>query len=192
MLTKGDALLILDVQRDFLPGGSLPVPDGEDVIPVLAACIDSFARTKLPVFASRDWHPADHCSFQEAGGPWPPHCVADSAGAELDPALNLRSSMRIIDKGRSADQDAYSAFEGTDLEASLRDLHVSRVFVGGLATEYCVLNTALDALRCGFDVVVLADAIRAIDELDGDQAIDKLRLMHASVVDSAEVLNDPR
>lgn len=192
MPKEGDALLIVDVQRDFLPGGSLAVPDGDAVVPVLAACVESFARLRLPVFASRDWHPEDHCSFREAGGPWPPHCVADSPGAELDAALNLRSGTRIVDKGKSADRDAYSAFEGTDLEASLRDLRVKRLFVGGLATEYCVLNTALDGLRHGFDVVVLADAIRAIDESDGDQAIDKLRLMHAQIVDSAAVVDDHR
>jgi len=192
MLRDNDALLVVDVQRDFLPGGALAVPDGDKVVPVLAACIEAFARDDHPIFASRDWHPPDHCSFQASGGPWPPHCVADSPGATIAAALQLPANTTIIDKGRSLDQEAYSAFEGTALDAHLKDLHTRRLFIGGLATEYCVLNTALDALRLGYEVVVLQDAIRAIDQVSGEQAIEKLQRRHAVFMNSAAVLDGRR
>lgn len=188
MLEKTDALLVVDVQRDFLPGGALAVPQGDEVVPVLKACAKEFARLKRPVFASRDWHPAQHCSFKAAGGPWPPHCVADTPGAEIDPALNLPAGATIISKATTVEQDAYSAFQGTDLDAQLKKLAVKRVFVGGLATEYCVLNTALDALKHGYEVVLMTDAIRAIDDADGQRAIEQLRKQHAEIADSAAIL----
>ncbi len=135
MIKDTDALLVVDVQHDFLPGGALAVPDGDEVVPVLAACIEAFVRLDRPVFASRDWHPPDHCSFQASGGPWPPHCIAGSPGATIDPALHLPASATIVDKATSADKDAYSAFEGTTLDNQLRDLGTKRVIIGGLATE---------------------------------------------------------
>lgn len=189
MLRDSDALLIVDVQRDFLPGGALAVPDGNKIVPVLAACIVVFARNDCPIFASRDWHPPDHCSFQASGGPWPPHCIADSPGATIEPALHLPANATIVDKDTSVDQDTYSAFEGTELDARLRDLDTKRLFIGGLATEYCILNTALDALRLGYDVVLLTDAIRAIDQAAGDRAVEKLRRKHAALMNSAAVLD---
>ncbi|MCH8073957.1 MAG: isochorismatase family protein [Proteobacteria bacterium] len=192
MLRDNDALLVVDLQRDFLPGGALAVPDGDEVVPVLAACIEAFVRNECPIFASRDWHPPDHCSFQASGGPWPPHCIADSRGATIAAALQLPANTTIIDKGRSLDQEAYSAFEGTALDAHLKDLHTRRLFIGGLATEYCVLNTALDALRLGYEVVVLQDAIRAIDQVSGEQAIEKLQRRHAVFMNSAAVLDGRR
>ena len=192
MLRDHDALLVVDLQRDFLPGGALAVPDGDKVIPVLAACIEAFVRNDCPIFASRDWHPPDHCSFQASGGPWPPHCIADSRGATIAAALQLPANATIIDKGRSVDQEAYSAFEGTALDACLRDLHTRRLFIGGLATDYCVLNTALDALRLGYEVVVLQDAIRAIDQAGGEHAIEKLQRRHARFMNSAAVLDRQR
>jgi nicotinamidase/pyrazinamidase len=189
MLKKTDALLIVDVQRDFLPGGALAVPDGDAVVPALAALAQKFAAEGLPVIASRDWHPADHCSFVEQGGPWPPHCVARSEGATLDPGLELPENVKIIDKAVTADKDAYSAFEGTGLADWLRERGVERVVVGGLATEYCVLNTAADGLRNGFDVLLVEDAIRAIDDADGQRAIDTLRDQGAKVGDSGAIIN---
>ena len=167
MIKDTDALLVVDVQHDFLPGGALAVPDGDEVVPVLAACIEAFVRLDRPVFASRDWHPPDHCSFQASGGPWPPHCIAGSPGATIDPALHLPASATIVNKATSADKDAYSAFEGTTLDNQLRDLGTKRVIIGGLATEYCVLSTPLDGLRLGHEVVLLTDAIRAIDQAEG-------------------------
>ena len=191
MLSDKDALLIVDVQRDFLPGGALAVPDGDDVTPVLAACGEVFAANDLPVFASRDWHPKDHCSFEAQGGLWPPHCVADTPGAEIDPGLRLPSGTRIVDKATTADKDAYSAFEGTELDSWLKESGVRRLFIGGLATEYCVLNTARDAVNNGYEVHLMTDAIRAIDPAEGDSAIESLRELHAMIVDSGEILDEP-
>ena len=189
LLAKHDALLAVDVQRDFEPGGALAVPNGDGVVPVLAACIEEFNRNNLPVIASRDWHPEDHCSFQMQGGPWPPHCVADTPGAELDPALGLPAEAKIIDKAQRADQDTYSAFEGNELHSWLREKGVQRLFIGGLATEYCVLNTATDALRNGYQVVLLADAIRAIDPAAGENAIEDLRSSGACISQSGELFD---
>lgn len=189
MLKKTDALVIVDVQRDFLPGGALGVPDGDAVVPILAALARNFAAQGLPVVASRDWHPADHCSFEEQGGPWPPHCIADSPGATLDPGLGLPNDVMIVDKAVTADKDAYSAFDGTSLAAWLRERGVERLFVGGLATEYCVLNTAADGLRNGFGVLLVEDAIRAIDDADGQRAIESLRDQGAKTCNSHEVLD---
>lgn len=190
MLAAHDALLVVDVQRDFLPGGALAVANGDKVVPVLAACIAKFAEAHLPIAASRDWHPADHCSFREFGGPWPPHCVAGSAGAELDPALLLPADARIVDKARSADQDAYSAFEGTDLDGWLRGRGVQRLFIGGLATDYCVQQSARDALRHGYEVVLLEDAVRAIDPAAGKRIMEELCDLGATVTQSGEIPDD--
>lgn len=189
MLRKGDALLIVDVQRDFLPGGALAVPDGDAVVSPLSACAHRFVERGLPVFASRDWHPADHCSFRENGGPWPPHCVAKTPGADFATGLELPPGTQIIDKATSTKRDAYSAFDGTDLNARLAEFGVRRLFIGGLATEYCVAASADGALRSGYDVVLLADAVRAIDPVRGSEVIEALRLRHAAVVECGEVLD---
>jgi nicotinamidase/pyrazinamidase len=164
----GDVLLIVDVQRDFLPGGALAVPDGDAVIPVLNQCAKEFALRGLPVFATRDWHPPDHCSFQAQGGPWPPHCVAGTAGAQMPASLQLPPGTHLISKATTPEKDAYSGFQGTDLLQRLRNC--VRVFVGGLATEYCVKATVLDALANGLAAVVLEDAIRAVEVKPGDGA----------------------
>ena len=169
LLEPGDALLIVDVQKDFLPGGSLAVPGGDEVVPVLRRYLGLFEAKGLPVFASRDWHPRDHCSFRARGGPWPPHCVAGSTGADGPPDLPLPAAV-IVHKATAADTDAYSAFEGTVLDAGLRDRRVRRLFVGGLATDYCVLNTVRDAVARGYAVVLLMDAIRAVNVHPDDGA----------------------
>lgn len=162
----GDALLIVDVQNDFLPGGSLAVPRGEEVVPVLNRYLKIFAA--LPVYATRDWHPAQHCSFRAQGGPWPPHCVAETRGAQFAASLQLPSSTVIISKATTVEQDAYSGFQGTNLDQQLRAANIHRLFIGGLATDYCVLNTVLDALKFGYEVLLLGDAIRAVDVQPGD------------------------
>jgi nicotinamidase/pyrazinamidase len=167
-LHAGDALLIVDVQRDFLPGGTLAVPEGGAVIPVLNRCIREFVFRGLPVFATRDWHPIDHCSFRSQGGPWPEHCVAGTPGAEIPQSLKLPDTAQVISKANSQEQDAYSGFQGTDLLARLRARGCCRVFVGGLATDYCVKWTVLDALSNDLAVVVLEDAIRPVDAKSGD------------------------
>ena len=185
----GDALLVVDVQRDFLPGGSLAVPDGARVLAPLNRCLALFAKGGLPVFATRDWHPGDHCSFRAQDGPWPDHCVAGSAGAEFSEALQLPAQTRIVSKGTRADQEAYSGFAGTDLEGRLRHECVRRLFVAGLATDYCVAQTVEDARQRGFDVVVLRDAIAAVDANpgDGDRAIERMQRQGAIFVKSDEL-----
>ncbi len=167
-LDMQSALLIEDLQRDFMPGGSLAVPKSDEVVPVLNRYL-ALARSKgLPVFASRDWHPGNHCSFRARGGPWPEHCVAGTAGAEFAPGLDLPPDAIIISKATREDAEAYSSFDGTDLALRLRKLGVKRLLVGGLATDYCVLHTVRDALKSGFEVLLLKDAIRAVNVKPGD------------------------
>lgn len=170
-LRPGDALIIVDVQNDFLPGGSLAVPDGDVVVPALNAYLRRFQAAGLPLFATRDWHPADHCSFAAQGGPWPPHCVAGSSGAAFAATLALPADAVVIAKATQRNEDAYSGFQGTDLADRLRRLGCGRVFVGGLATDYCVLNTVRDALRAGFETVLLIDAIKAVNVRPTDGAV---------------------
>ena len=165
-----DALLVIDVQNDFLPGGALGVPRGDEVVAPLNAWLRAFAAAQRPVFASRDWHPPDHCSFREHGGPWPPHCIAGTHGAGFAGALELPASAVIVSKATAPERDAYSAFAGTDLGARLAALGVRRVIAGGLATDYCVLHTVLDARAAGFEVAVLLDAVRAVEAAPGDGA----------------------
>jgi nicotinamidase/pyrazinamidase len=164
----GDALILVDIQNDFLPGGALAVPAGDAVIAPLNAWIARFASAGLPVFATRDWHPIDHCSFAARGGPWPPHCIAGTPGAAFAPALALPANATIVSKATTAEADAYSGFAGTDLHVWLQAAGVRRFFVGGLATDYCVLNTVRDALALGYHVMLLQDAIRAVDVKPGD------------------------
>lgn len=167
-LQVGDALLIVDVQSDFLAGGSLAVPQGDQVIPVINGYLAAFQQAGLPVLATRDWHPSDHCSFRAQGGPWPPHCVTGSAGADFSPGLKLPVDVIVISKATDRQRDAYSGFEGTELDHLLREAGVARLFIGGLATDYCVLNTVRDALRLGYQTLLLQDAVRAVDVRPGD------------------------
>ena len=165
---KGDALIVVDVQRDFCPGGALPVPRGDEVIPVLNEYLERFRRAGAAIYATRDWHPPSHRSFREYGGEWPPHCIQGTEGAEFHPNLKLPSDASIISKATEPDKEAYSGFEGTNLKESLESRGVKRVFVGGLATDYCVKSTVLDALKYGFEVFLLVDAVRGVDLQPGD------------------------
>jgi nicotinamidase/pyrazinamidase len=165
-----DALIAVDVQNDFVPGGRLAVPDGGAVIAPLNAWLGAFASAGCMTLASRDWHPPDHCSFVARGGPWPAHCVAGSDGAAFATGLALPARCRVVDKGTRADEEAYSAFSGTGLAATLAAAGVRRLWVGGLATDYCVAATVHDALEHGFEVVVLIDAVRGVDVAHGDSA----------------------
>lgn len=185
----GDALLIVDVQNDFLPGGALAVPDGAAVIPVLNRYIEHFRQHDLPVIATRDWHPPNHCSFHARGGPWPVHCVAGTVGAEFSSALHLPRDTWIISKAEQPERDAYSGFDGTTLHDALQKAGVSRLFVGGLATEYCVLSTVQDALRLCYRVCLLTDAIRAVNVHDGDdvRALADMRAAGAMMVQVAQL-----
>lgn len=176
VLGKGDALLIVDMQNDFLPGGSLAVPRGDLVIGPVNALIDLYHDRKLPIYASRDWHPEDHCSFARQGGPWPPHCVADSPGAAFSAALRLPEDLIVVSKADTAAQDAYSAFAGTGLARAMLAEGVKRLAVCGLATDYCVLNTVLDGIEAGFEVLLVVEATRAVEVApgDGDRAITRM------------------
>jgi nicotinamidase/pyrazinamidase len=161
-----EALVIVDFQNDFTPGGALAVPHGDEIGPRVRELIDS-GRFDL-VVATRDWHPPDHGSF---GNPWPVHCVADTPGAQLHEDLNVDV---IVDKGTDPDTEGYSGFDGTDLAQLLRDRSIDRVTVAGLATDYCVRATALDALREGFAVTVDRAGVRGIDDGDSEHALDEV------------------
>ena len=162
-LHAGDSLIIVDMQNDFLPGGSLAVPDGDKVIAPLNRAIFLFGEKGLPIFATRDWHPPNHISFKEQGGLWPPHCVQHTRGVSFASALDPPCSGHIISKAMSADQDAYSGFDGTNLHLQLRSMRITRLFIGGVATDYCVKATVLDARKLGYSVYVLNDCIRAVN-----------------------------
>ncbi len=168
-----DALVVVDVQNDFCPGGALPVTDGDEVVPVLNRYIQRFTAANLPIFATRDWHPERTRHFSTCGGVWPPHCVQGSKGAAFHPDLRLPDDVVIVSKGMGYDEDSYSGFEGRaaggiKLADLLRQCGAERLFVGGLATDYCVKHTVLDGLKEGFQVVLLEDAIRGVDLQPGD------------------------
>ena len=176
-MEKGDALLIVDVQNDFCPGGALAVQKGDEVVPVLNKWIQQAWDQGVPVYASRDWHPPRHISFRERGGPWPPHCVQGTSGAAFHPELKLPREAQIISKAHKPDEDSYSAFGGTDLAERLRSAGVKRVWIGGLTQDYCVRETSLDALREGFEVHVIVEGTRAVnvDPKDGHRALEDVR-----------------
>ena len=188
-LTTEDALVLVDLQNDFLPDGGLPVPFGDEVIAAANAYIGLFRQNSQPVFVTRDWHPPGHCSFNAAGGPWPRHCVADTEGAGFAMGLKLSSEDCVISKGTARDRDAYSGFEGTDLHARLESLGIKRLFIGGLALDVCVLNTVIDALDLGYEVFLLKDASRAVNvhEGDGDRAIKSMLDKGAQILELAEL-----
>jgi len=185
----GDALIVVDLQNDFLPGGSLAVPGGDAVIAPINRYAKLFSERALPVFATRDWHPPDHCSFKARGGPWPPHCVAGTRGAQFPAALAVPETPEVISKATEAGRDAYSGFQDTALERQLRAKGVKRVFVAGLATDYCVLATTRDALAAGFGAVVLTDAVRAVNVApgDGERALGEMRALGARMAQMKEV-----
>lgn len=175
-LVAGDALMIIDMQNDFLEGGRLEVPGSNALVPVLNRYIARFQLSRLPVIATRDWHPPDHCSFIQQGGPWPPHCIAGSAGAAFHAGLALPADTHVVSKATGCETDAYSGFSGTGLQDLLQALQIRRIFVGGVATEYCVHDTVNDALHRGYAVTVLQDAIQAINRRphNGIKAIDDM------------------
>jgi nicotinamidase/pyrazinamidase len=180
-MSSSPALLIVDVQNDFCPGGALPVRDGDQVVPVLRRAAQRFTAFGWPVYASRDWHPADSAHFAGQGGTWPVHCVQGTEGARLREDLELPSSAMIVTKGRARHDDGYSAIVGevSGRGSLLEDLQARRVthlYVGGLATDYCVKHTVLDALDQGFAVTVLTDAIRPVDVQpgEGERALEEM------------------
>lgn len=185
-LVDGDALLIVDVQIDFCPGGRLPVDDGHAVVAVLNAWIAAAHERRLPIYASRDWHPHRHPSFVERGGPWPVHCVQDQDGARFHPALRLPPETVIVTKGTRFDKDQYSAFDDTGLEHDLWARDVRRLWIGGLALDVCVLETASHARRLGFDVHVIAPATRPITPEGGRRALAAMRAAGIAIVNGGD------
>jgi len=185
------ALIVVDVQNDFCPGGALPVPDGDQVVAVINRLLPLFPL----VVAGMDWHPADHCSFRAQGGPWPPHCVQGTFGAELHPGLDYHRMTHIVRKASRRDRESYSEFDGRDEQGrSLKELlarsRVQTLYLTGLATDYCVRATALDARQRGYDVFVITDAVRAVNVKpgDGEQALREMAVAGARLVTSQEVV----
>lgn len=192
-LGSGDALLAEDVQNDFLPGGKLAVDGADAVVPALNRYLGLAKMLGLPVYASRDWHPREHCSFAAQGGPWPEHCVAGSPGAQFAPGFELPPEAIVIDKAMNPRLEAYSSFDGTGLTALLRRAGVRRLLIGGLATDYCVLNTVRDALANGFEVLLLRDAIKAVNvnPEDGVRAEREMQRLGAQPVTFADLDHEP-
>ena len=185
-----DALIVVDMQNDFMPGGALPVPDGDKIVPILNEYIKLFENKGNPVFFTRDWHPENHISFKGYGGIWPPHCVQDTEGAKFHPDLYIPSDNKfIISKGYSRDFDAYSGFQGTILNELLKERGIKRIFVGGVATDYCVKNTVIGGLNLGYEVFVLEDGIKGVNvnPEDSEKAIDYMLSKGAVLINKNEV-----
>jgi nicotinamidase/pyrazinamidase len=187
ILQKGDALLIVDVQQDFCPGGALAIENADRILPVLKHWIQQASHTGRPIYASRDWHPEGHISFKEQGGKWPSHCIQGSEGAEYHPDLHLPEDVVKVTKGVRFDQDQNSVFDETGLGDRLKRDGVSRLFVGGLALDVCVLASVLDARKAGFDVKLIEDATRAVDAEEGRQALSQIKKAGAEIVSTAAV-----
>jgi nicotinamidase/pyrazinamidase len=185
------ALLVVDVQNDFCPGGALAVRGGDEVVPKLNRVIDSFSRRRVPIFFTRDWHPPNHISFRARGGPWPPHCVQGTLGAQFHPKLKVPKDAIVISKGMKPDLEAYSGFQGTILGKRLNDLRVEEVYIGGLTTDYCVKESSLDALSIGLKVNVLTDCIKGVNvhQDDSDKAIRMIASKGARLTSSTDAMN---
>ncbi len=192
------ALLIIDVQNDFCPGGTLPVPEGDRVVPILNRYITLFSERKLPVIASRDWHPAITSHFRDYGGIWPAHCVQGSEGARFHRDLALPDDAIVISKGQDPSQDSYSAFQGTTengvlLPQLLTEQGITKLYVGGLATDYCVKESVLHGLRRSLAVTLLEDAVRGVDLTPGDsaKAIDEMTTAGAERMNFSRLRTNP-
>ena len=176
-INENAALIVVDVQNDFCEGGTLPVPDGDKVVPVLNNYQEKFLHTGGIIVFTRDWHPANHSSFREFGGIWPVHCVQNTKGAQFHPGLHFPDVALLVSTATNPEKEAYSGFEGTRLAEVLKKLGVETLFVGGLATDYCVKATALDGVKYGFTVYFLEDASRGVNVRpdDSQKAIDEMK-----------------
>ncbi len=188
---KHDALIVVDMQNDFFDDGSLPVPGIKKIVPRMNEYLRRFAALDLPVFATRCWHPPGHCSFVAHGGQWPQHCVAGTRGAEFHPDLKLPLGCPVISKGHLIDRDAYSAFAGTELDPLLREKGVRRVFVAGVATDYCVKHTVIDVQKHNLPAFVLVDAIAAVNQQPDDaaRALKEMRQAGAVMINIESVVS---
>jgi len=183
------ALIIVDIQNDFCKGGALEVPNGEEIISGINKIIESFHNSSMPIFATRDWHPSNHCSFQANGGLWPVHCVQGTYGSEIHSDLMIDDRVTIINKGTEIDKEAYSGFDGTDFADKLRKKNISKVIIAGLATDYCINWTTMGALKNRFSTKVISDLIKGIDlELgDCERAIAEMKNNGANFINSSEL-----
>jgi nicotinamidase/pyrazinamidase len=191
-----NALIVVDVQNDFCPGGALAVTEGDQVVPPLNRYIAKFEQAGSPIFATRDWHPVKTSHFNTSGGPWPPHCIQGSPGAEFHPALTLPPETVIVSAGMGSDEDGYSGFLGRDANGTklvdlLRQSGVQRIFVGGLATDYCVKHTVLDGLKEGFQVVLLTDSVRGVNLKPDDSARAIKEMLHEGAEMAADLQQIP-
>ena len=159
---RNSALIIVDLQNDFCPKGSLAVKDGDKIIPTVNALIKRYKSLGNPIYATRDWHPSNHMSFKSSGGPWPVHCVQNTPGAAFHPDLIIDDAI-VINKGSLVDEEAYSGFNGTNLAQKLKERGVTDLTICGLATDYCVKATVLDGINSGFTVTVIKDGIRGVN-----------------------------
>jgi len=180
----GDLLLVVDVQKDFCPGGALPIEGGDEVVPVVNAWIAAAREAGAPVYLSRDWHPQHHLSFEESGGPWPAHCLQDSEGADFHPGLDVPLNAVVVTKGTRFDQDQNSAFDQTGLADWLQREKVKRIFVAGLAEDVCVLATVLDGRRAGFEVTLIEKGTRPVTPEGGREAVEKMRRAGARILEA--------
>jgi len=192
MTQEGHALLIIDVQNDFCPGGALAVPGGDEVVPVINRVIRMFIDHGRPIFASRDWHPVMTRHFQGYGGVWPPHCIQGTKGAEFHPGLELPEGTVVISKGMDPEKDAYSAFDGVSKDGEglltlIKRMGIRVLWVCGLATDYCVKNTVLDALSHGIGVILIPEGMRSVDlhPGDGERAIQEMVSRGAKILSSS-------
>lgn len=181
-LVKGDGLLLVDVQEDFCPGGKLAIEEGDLIVPTLNMWIEIAIARSIPIYASRDWHPRRHVSFQEQGGQWPPHCLADSNGARFHRDLKVPVSAVIVTKGVRFDQDQNSVFDQTGFDAQLERDQVKRLWVGGLAFDVCVLASVLDAIERGFEVKLIKDATRPVTAAGGEDALIQMQKVGVEIV----------
>jgi nicotinamidase/pyrazinamidase len=183
-----DALIVVDVQKDFCPGGALAISDGEEIIPLLNRWIEAAKQRGATIVASRDWHPLHHVSFKERGGPWPAHCIRETAGAEFHDELALPEDATILSKATDKERENYSAFDGSDLADRLRRKGVRRLWVGGLAQEICVFHTCLDGVKEDFEVRLLLPATRPanVNPGDGGRAVDEMRAAGVVIHDEAD------
>lgn len=184
-IDEHDALIVVDPQNDFCPGGSLAVPEGDMVFPAINRAMPRFQH----VLATQDWHPREHRYFHQYGGPWPYHCLQGTTGAEFHPGLDASRIQEVVQKGMNPELDGYSGFAGTDLAERLRARDVRRVFVAGLATDYCVKTTAIEAIDNGFEAYVLTDAIRPVEVEpgDGERALQAMAAAGAKLIASDSI-----
>lgn len=187
-LTDKDALVVVDMQNDFMPYGVLPVPEADKIVPIINEYIQKFEDKGLAVFFTRDWHPKDHISFKGYGGVWPPHCIAETEGAKFHPNLRIpKDNKFIISKGTSKDFDAYSGFQGTILESLLKERGIKRLFICGVATDFCVKNTLIGAINLGFETFLLEDGIKGVFEDSSEKAIELMLTKGAILINHHEI-----